>query len=58
MMPTSTIVALAAAYTIAVSVMVSLTEVSGGVVIAVAWAWFCIGRMAGRKGKSIRWGRQ
>lgn len=57
-MRTSTIVALAATYTIAVSAMVSLTEVSGGVVIAVAWAWFCIGRMVGRKGASIKWGRQ
>jgi hypothetical protein len=59
-MSTRAIFALAIAYTVIVAVMISVADVSGVVVIAVAWAWFNLGRMAGRgfPQPKPRWGRQ
>ena len=58
-MSTSSIIALAVAYTFAVAAMVEFADVSGAVVLAVSWAWYSIGRMVGRRGATItRWGRQ
>lgn len=56
-MNAANIIVLAIAYTIAVAAMVELTDVSGAVVLAVAWAWYAIGRMVGRR-RITRWGRQ
>jgi len=58
-MRTASILWLACLYTVIVAAAVSFADVSGAVVIAVAWAWFNLGRMVGRRGRPItRWGRQ
>lgn len=56
-MSTTNIIVLAIVYTIAVAAMVELTDVTGAVVLAVAWAWYSIGRMVGCS-RITRWGRQ
>jgi len=59
-MSTGSILVLAIVYTGVVACMVSLTDVSGAVVVAVAWAWFNLGRMVERRAPALplKWGRQ
>ncbi|MCO5059663.1 MAG: hypothetical protein M9905_17635 [Rhizobiaceae bacterium] len=62
MMTARHIAILAIVYTLVVALMVEFTNVSGGVVLAIAAAWFCLGRMVGRGDpvptRPTRWGRQ
>lgn len=62
MISTRQIVGLAVVYTMVVAAGVSLTDVGGGVVFGVAFAWFAVGRMIGRgedaPTRRYRWGRQ
>lgn len=62
MISTRQLIILAVVYTVMVAVMVSVADVSGGVVFGVAATWFFLGRMIGRSDevstRRTRWGRQ
>lgn len=59
MIRTSTIIIMAAIWTVLVAGMVEFADITGGVVPAVAVAWFSLGRLVGRSERRItRWGRQ
>lgn len=59
MMSTGAIVFMTVIWTLLVAAMVEFADVSGGVVPAVAVAWFSLGCLVGRSERRItKWGRQ